>query len=239
MKRKDYDEIDPEQYERRHERIPREGYLWDHWYPLIAATISRYCETKLVLDLGCGTGTYTRIITEHGHVLGLDISKVMLGYAKSKHPKLSLALADAHHIPLRVESIDTVVCIGLFEYVERAMVLKEINRVLKPDGVCIIQCPNKYSAIRMPFKIICKVLGREYPCNEPSYGEMLSLFKQNGFKVIESRMDDGLTWLPDFLDRVMGKRIYSFIERFFRNFGRNSFSNAMLFVVKANKSKVA
>jgi len=32
---RNYDKIDPEQYERRHEKSPREGYLGAHWRPLI------------------------------------------------------------------------------------------------------------------------------------------------------------------------------------------------------------
>ena len=230
---KNYDKIDPAQYEARHERSPREGYLREHWRPLISATISQYCKDKRVLDLGCGGGTYTAIIDKYSaRVLGFDISRVMLSYAKNKHPSLDLALADAYHIPLKTESMDTIVCIGLFEYIERTTVLEEINRVLNRDGICIIQCPNKYSAVRIPAKIICKVLGKEYPCKEPSYGEMLRLFKQNEFKVIDSRMDDGLIWLPNFIDRLVGGRIYLLNEKVFRLFGRNLFSNVMLFVVK-------
>lgn len=228
---KNYDKIDPEQYEARHDKSPREGYLRDHWRPLSAAAISKYCRDKIVLDLGCGTGAYTTIIAKYSdRVLGLDVSRVMLNYAKKKHGNLNLALADAYHIPLKTESMDTIVCIGLFEYVERATVLEEINKLLKPEGIGIIQCPNKYSAIRIPAKIICKVLGKEYPCKEPSYGEMLRLFEQNGLNIIDSRMDDGLIWLPNFLDALAGRRIYLLIEKVFRLFGRNPFSNVMLFV---------
>lgn len=228
-----YDDINPEQYDTRYERIPREGYMHSHWYPLIASAISKYCKDKMVLDVGCGTGAYTRLIAEStDHVLGLDISRVMLNYAKSKHPDSDLALADAHHIPLATESTDIVVCIGLFEYIERATVLEEINRVLKPDSIAIIMCPSKYSTARMTAKIICKVLGREYFCREPSYGEMLRLFKQSGLRVIEFGMDDGLIWLPDFMDRVCGRKIYSLIEKFFRISRRNPFSNLMLFIAR-------
>ncbi len=230
---REYDKIDPGQYETRYERIPREGYLHNHWYPLIEMAISKYCKRKMVLDLGCGTGVYTQIVAENtDRVLGLDISEVMLSYAKSRHLNLRLVLADAHHIPSEDKSIDTVVCIGLFEYIQRATVLKEINRVLRSDGICIISVPNRYSAARMPGKIICKILGKRYPCKEPSYREMLRLFEVSGFKVIESRMDDGLIWLPDFLDRLIGKRVYFSVERFFKIFGRNPFSNVMLFVVR-------
>ena len=228
---KNYDKIDPEQYEARHEKSRREGYLRDHWRPLIAAMISQYCKDKTVVDLGCGAGAYTTIIAKYSNrVLGLDISMVMLSYAKNKHANLNLALADAHHIPLKTESMEIVVCIGLFEYIERTTVLEEINRVLNRDSICIIQCPNKFSAVRVPTKLILRVLGRQYLAKEPSYGEMLRLFKQNGLKVIESRMDDGLIWLPDFIDRLTGRRIYLLIEKIFSLFGRNPFSNVMLFV---------
>ena len=202
---RNYDKIDPEQYERRHEKSPREGYLGARWRPLIAAMISQYCKDKRVLDLGCGGGTYTAIIAKYSNrVLGVDISGVMLTYAKNKHANLNLALADAHHIPLKTESMEIVVCIGLFEYIERTTVLEEINRVLNRDSICIIQCPNRFSAARVSAKLISRILGKQYLAKEPSYGEMLRLFKQNGVKVIESRMDDGLIWLPDFIDRLAG-----------------------------------
>ena len=233
MIQKDYDKIEPEQYETRHERSPRAGYLREHWRPLIKAMVNKYCKDKMVLDLGCGGGGYTTLITEHtDRVLGLDVSRVMLNYAKKMNGNLNLAIADAYYIPLKAESMDTVVCIGLFEYIERATVLDEISRVLKNDGVCIIQCPNKYSAVRIPGKVICKIRDIEYFSGEPSYNEMLRLFRQTGYKVMESRMDDGLIWLPNFIDRLFGKRIYLLIENFFKTFGKNPFSNVMLFVVR-------
>jgi SAM-dependent methyltransferase len=228
-----YDNLDPEQYEARYKIIPREKYLKEHWFPLMIAALSEYCKNKIVLDLGCGTGTYGALISEDAvYVVGVDISGRMLDYAKKRGSKLSLVLADAHFVPLKSHIIDTVVCIGLFEYVERRKVLEEIGRVLKLGGICIIQCPNKYSAARMPYKMVYRVLGKKYRCEEPSYKEMLKLFKRNDFKVLNFRMDDGLIWLPNFLDKLIGRKIYLFFEEFFRFFGRNPSSNIMLFVAK-------
>lgn len=228
-----YNNIDPEHYEARCDGAPFEKYLREHWYPLIIAAFGKHCKNKIVLDLGCGTGTYSDLISrDAAYVLGIDLSRRMLYYAKKKHPNLSLVLADAHHIPLKPNFVDTIVCIGLFEYVERARVLLEISRVLKSSGVCIVQCPNKYSAARMPYKMICRIRGREYYCKEPSLMEMLNLFKQYGFKILEWRMDDGLIWLPEFLDKRIGRKIYLFLEGGFKIFGRNPFSNVMLFVVE-------
>ena len=122
--------------------------------------------------------------------------------------------------------------IGLFEYIDREIVIKEMNRVLNLGGFCVISVPNKYSAGRSVGKLICKVFGRESCPNEPSKKEMLKLFENDGFELIEYRMDDGLIWLPDFLDKLFGKRVYHVIERFFQIFGRNPFSNVMLFIAK-------
>ena len=80
-------------------------------------------------------------------------------------------------------------------------------------------------------KLINKVFGREYSPNEPSNKEMFKQFKDNGFELIEYNMADGLIWLPNFLDQLFSKRIYHLIENFFKIFGRNPFSNVMLFVI--------
>ena len=232
-----YNEINPEQYELRYMKYPRERYLRDHWYPLIKEAITKYCKDKKVLDLGCGTGFWTEIIANYGNVIGLDISKTMLKYAKNKRPSLKFMLADAHSLPFESNSFDCVVSIGLFEYVDRKLVMKEISRILKPNGICIIQCPNKYSAMRVFVKIIYKVLKRDYFAKEPSYREMINLFEQNGFKIIELKMDDALFWLPNFLDKIFGYKIYLLVEKILKIFRRNPFSNVMLFVTqKSNKS---
>jgi len=230
---KDYDEVDPEQYERMYDEIPRENYMKEHWRPLIEESIEKYCKGKEVLDLGCGYGRYTTIISKYTeNVLGLDISKRWLNHLKTKKNISNIIRADAHSIPLKNKSFDVIVTIGLFEYINRNIVIKEMNSILKSDGFCIILVPNKYSAIRIVGRLIGRVFRREYAANEPSKKEMLKLFENNGLELIAYRMDDGLIWLPNFLDRLVGKRIYHLIGNFFKIFRENPFSNVMLFIVR-------
>jgi len=234
-----YDRIDPEQYKRMYDLIPREIYMKKHWRPLIEKRIEKYCKDKNVLDLGCGYGRYTTIIKKYAsNVIGLDISRRWLNYLKNEKGISNIIRADAHNIPLKNETFDVIVSIGLFEYINRKIVIKEMNRILKPTGLCIISVPNKYSAGRIVGKLICKVFRGEYSPNEPSRKEMLKLFEDNGFELIEYRMDDGLIWLPDSdsLGQLFGKRIYHLIESFFKIFGRNPFSNVMLFIAKKRES---
>lgn len=232
-----YDTIEPEKYENRHKINPTETYMHEHWNPFIIKSIEKNCTDEIVIDLACGGGSYIKTIsTFTENVIGLDISMNMLKYAQNQNRKLNYILSDAKNIPLKAESAGVIVCIGLFEYIERPIVLREIRRVLKPGGVCIIQCPNKYSAARIPNKIICKIIGGKYQAKEPSYKEMIELFKKYRFKLLEFRMDDGLIWLPNFLDLLIGKRLYRYVEKITKVFGRNPFSNIMLFTVRKEKT---
>ncbi len=168
-------------------------------------------------------------------VLGLDISTTFLKYGKEKNKYLNLIQGDAHILPLKSKSID-VVTSNAFEFLDRNIAVKEIYRVLKNDGICIAITPNKYSACRMPFKAAARLLRKKRDKNETSRKELISVFENNAFELIQLRMDDGLIWLPSFLDRLCGKEIYWLIEKFFRIFGRNPFSNVMLFVVRKGRS---
>lgn len=229
-----HEEIDPGLYDRRFELVPREGYSDKHWRPLIKEAIEKYCQNKdIALDLGCGSGTYFMPMLEEVYnlVLGLDISTHFLIYAKKRKQNLSLIQGDAHKVPLESESIDAVTS-NLFEYVDRKVTVKEIHRILKTNGICIVLTPNKYSACRIPFNIAARLLRKKRDMNEASKNELLELFGNNGFELVESRMDDGLIWLPNFLDRLCGRRVYLFIEGFSKLFGFNPFSNMMLFVAR-------
>lgn len=233
MTRTFYNKINPEQYELRYKLFPREKYLHEHWYPEIKRFISKICKGKTVLDLGCGTGFYIRLLSQYSsYVVGLDISKNMLGYAKAKifRNNVDFIIADAHHIPLKAESVDVSVCIGLLEYVDRFIVLKEMKRTLVCSGLAIISCPNKYSAYRIPGKIVERILHKKYSCKEPSIMDVISVL--NGFDIIAFKMDDGLIYLPNFLDKLIGEKIYLFFEKIFKALPYIPFSNLQLILAR-------
>jgi ubiquinone/menaquinone biosynthesis C-methylase UbiE len=181
-----YDKVDPEQYEKMYDLIPREIYMKEHRRSLIKKAIEKYCKDKNILDLDCGTGIYTTIIKKYAdNVLGLDISKRWLNYLKNKKSISNIMKADAHNIPLKKELFDVILTISLFEYIHREIVIKEMNRILKSGGFCIVLVPNKYSAHRQADRIFCNVFKRKYYPNEPSKKEMLKLFENIEFKLIE------------------------------------------------------
>jgi len=235
-----YDMIDPEIYETRHERCPREAYLYHHWRPVISKLIQLICKILRkyyikveALDVGCGTGVYTEEISRYTQkCVGLDLSENMLEYARKKRKELNLVLADAHKLPFRDKSFNLVVTVGLLEYVQKDSVLKEIAMVMRKGAFLIVVIPNKYSMYRLPIKILTKISGRKYVPKEPSLKEMLRSSHQLGFKLIWYKIDDGLIFIPDFLDKVIGKYLYIMIERISKLiFRRNPFSNVMLLLL--------
>ena len=190
-----------------------------------------------MLDLACGTGRYATAIAQFARVfLGIDASKQMLSYTKNAHPGFQLVLGDALNLPLTNESIEVVVCIGLFEFVDRLIVLREIQRTLKPNGILILGVPNKYSAIRIMAKTILKLRHIDYDKNEPSQREMIKLFERCEFQMLQLIKNDGLIWLPNLLDSLIGEQLYSTLGLLFKRL-RNPFSNNMVFVVRKQSTR--
>lgn len=229
-----YDNIEPEVYQNRKYKDRKQKYLFDHWETYTADLIAKYAKNSVVLDLGCGPGDRTFEMVKYAkQVLGIDSSKRMLDYAKKKHQEIRFIYADATNVPIDNNSIDAVFSFGLIEYIRnKEALVKEISRVLKPGGVGVISSTNIYSIPCFMIAIYYKIIGKKRICSEPSFGQMVKLFNQSGFKIIDYKMDDGLFWLPFNLDIFFGEKTYLAVEKFFTLFKRNPFSMVMVFIIK-------
>lgn len=107
-----------------------------------------------VLDLCCGMGRHSMALVEAGfEVTGVDLSEVLLREARRNDPehRVTWLQADMRKLPL-TEGFDAVVNLfssfGYFkEDHEHIQVLREIKRVLKPEGRFIIDYLNpRYTA---------------------------------------------------------------------------------------------
>ncbi|MCL2819350.1 MAG: class I SAM-dependent methyltransferase [Oscillospiraceae bacterium] len=102
-----------------------------------------------ILDVGCSTGIQTAMIGCHfKEVIGIDIDKNAIKYAKKNYEKDSIKfiLADSMNIPFQDCIFDVVLCTHVYEHVPDSIrLLYEINRVLKPGGICYFAAANKYN----------------------------------------------------------------------------------------------
>ena len=90
-----------------------------------------------VIDAGCGTGRYLRVLRELGATaVGVDLSAPML--ARAYADGASVARGNICALPIDSTSVDVVVCglvLGDVSHLEIA--LGEMARVLKPGG-CVV-----------------------------------------------------------------------------------------------------
>ncbi len=101
-------------------------------------------ETHRVLDLGCGAGHILERINQ-GQLTGIDLSKTQIERAKHRlRPGIELIKAPGEHIPFEDKHFDRILCSEVLEHVlEPEVVLKEMDRVLKDDGVISLSIPNE------------------------------------------------------------------------------------------------
>jgi ubiquinone/menaquinone biosynthesis C-methylase UbiE len=92
-----------------------------------------------VLDIGCGTGTLSLALAQHGaKVVGMDASEPYLDGARRRrsHPGITYEHGDACHLRHSAGSFDACVstlAIDVIPDVDR--VAAEMRRVTRPDGI--------------------------------------------------------------------------------------------------------
>jgi len=107
---------------------------------------------KKVLDIGCGGGFYSLAASKRKckDITLVDISPVCVKAAKLNLKNAGLSsegvIADASYLPLKSGGFDFVLCIDLIEHLEKDhMLLCEIRKVLKDNGLVLIATQNSYS----------------------------------------------------------------------------------------------
>jgi SAM-dependent methyltransferase len=104
-----------------------------------------------VLELGCGAGTYVRLLAKRGHsVIGLDYSLPSLGRAAAADPSQAgrYVAGNASRLPFQDRSFKAITCIGVFQALDGPeAAVSEIARVLEPAGVAVVETLNPWNLI--------------------------------------------------------------------------------------------
>lgn len=102
-------------------------------------------QDQSVLELGCGTGYFTRELAATGaQVTAIDISVELLEVAQQKCPSgnVQFEVGNAYAMTFRDATFDSVVGSSVLHHLEIEAALKEIHRVLKPGGSIYFTEPN-------------------------------------------------------------------------------------------------
>ena len=98
-----------------------------------------------IVDLGCGPGTSTRILTERfpeSHILGVDISEPMIATARQRAPGADYLCADIHH--WRPEApVDLLIADSALQWVnEHERLFPRLMEWVAPGGTLAVQMPD-------------------------------------------------------------------------------------------------
>jgi len=145
-----------------------------------------------LLDIGCDGGSFTAYLNKcckPSYVVGLDISRKAVDYAKKMHPQIDFVVADGHLLPFRAGAFKTITFLEVLEHTKRPeLMLNEAKRVLDRGGTIICLVPNEDSLLfRMVWFLWTKLRGKIWGDKHVTkFNEQILVkkLKDTGFRVV-------------------------------------------------------
>jgi ubiquinone/menaquinone biosynthesis C-methylase UbiE len=134
---------------------------------------------KIVLDIASGSGYGSKLLAETAtKVYGVDVDKTSVEYSRQNYgaANIEYKVGDGESIPLADNSVDVVATFETIEHIpDYGKFIKEVKRVLRPDGIAIVSTPNDLEFAE----------GNHFHLHEFEYSELMSLLAKD-FKYIDS-----------------------------------------------------
>lgn len=146
---------DPDAYERTRFLAPAASVRAAASARTFAATLPGAVDARHVLEVGAGTGRYTRLMLHAGfRVTAVDLSSEMVGFLGrhlAEPGRCRVLRSDAFALPFGAATFDAAVCMGLIgrfdDAANQMAVLAELSRVVRPGGWLVFDMRNPRSAI--------------------------------------------------------------------------------------------
>jgi len=115
--------------------------------------IESFSKRHRIIDLGCGEGVLVKKYYKKGfNIVGLDLN----------YQSTLVTKGDITNLPYQDKSFNAVLCLDVLEHLnfhDQNKTLKEIIRILKPDGKLLLSLPNlAHLASRFSFLFAGKLL---------------------------------------------------------------------------------
>jgi ubiquinone/menaquinone biosynthesis C-methylase UbiE len=117
------------------ERLPQMPELRDRSHEVLRTDTG-----SAVVDVGCGTGTATRQLTEHGvTATGIDPSEHLINVARERHPGVRFEVGTAQNLQFANASLDGYRAERVYQHLtDPEIALTEARRVLRPGGRIVL-----------------------------------------------------------------------------------------------------
>jgi len=98
-----------------------------------------------ILDLGCGIGWFSELLTSFGQVSGVDLSEDAISQARARCPQVRFFVANILAEKLPDGDFDVAVSQEVIAHVEdQARYLQKAAELLRPGGYLIVTTANKF-----------------------------------------------------------------------------------------------
>lgn len=117
-----------------------------------------------ILSIGCAAGAEILELRARGsRVFGVDLSEQMLQRCRARFAEdrqVTVCCAEADSLPFADNSLDQVICLGVFEFLrDHDVAMAEVFRVLKPGGLAVIALPSKVSSYMVTHQAVNATAG--------------------------------------------------------------------------------
>jgi len=94
-----------------------------------------------VLDVGCGAGSFLRLVADRGgEPHGLDASEALIAFSRDRLPGVDLRVGEMEALPWEDDTFDLVTGFNAFFFAnDMVAALREAGRVAKPGARVVIQ----------------------------------------------------------------------------------------------------
>lgn len=157
-----------------------------------------------ILEIGCGIGNFTNILSSYGTVWAIDINKKYISQTSKRiHGKNRVGIGDVEKGQYFFKSklFDTIICLNVLEHIkDDSRALENIFNLMKVGGKLILLVP----AHPFLYGAIDSAVGhyRRYEKDK-----LLALMEKHNFKVIKSKKMNflgGVGWWVT--GRLLGKK---------------------------------
>ncbi|WP_421658630.1 class I SAM-dependent methyltransferase [Leptothermofonsia sp. ETS-13] len=154
--------------------------------------ISNWEPGTRVVDCGCGSGVFTKLLKDFGFAAaGLDLSEGLIDLAGRLYPGIEFMVGDVEQLPFESNGLDGILLSGIIHHLpDPSHCAREVYRVLKPGGTFVAFDPNRrnpfmwlYRDKDSPFYSSEGVTENERPVIA---AEVAKTFAQAGFSVSTS-----------------------------------------------------
>ncbi|MBD2338943.1 class I SAM-dependent methyltransferase [Calothrix sp. FACHB-156] len=143
-----YTSINHEYYYEDEQSLHHHAYLIKPLMQMISETAlstNTNLQTPRILDIGCGNGSLSNFIAQHGYeVLGIEESESGLEFANRSFPKCQFIKGSVYNLPYTElgGKFDIVIATEVIEHLfSPKELLKNAKKCLKPNGRLILTTP--------------------------------------------------------------------------------------------------